>query len=122
MAAQLTRIDAVDESLPSLLDVTPAVLLTVPHVFAVVCDVRCTVSLAPLARSPMLQVSTPALMEQVAAAVPPFTLHDSPGGVRSEERRVGKACAAPAPALDTVSVKPMVSPALTGVASAGLRM
>src|SRR5438128_1617419 len=73
IVAQLTVIEASDESDPSLLVVTPAVLGTRPQLAEVVGEVMCTVAVAPDARSPMLQVSTPTEIAQVAAAVPPFT-------------------------------------------------
>ena len=69
----------------------------------------------------MLQVSTPALMEQVAAAVPPLTLQLRPELLGRVSVTVTP-WAVPAPLLLTVSVKPMVSPASTGLASAVLRM
>src|SRR5438128_2908768 len=73
MSAQLTWIELLEESEPSFEVVTLAVLLTVPHVAEVVGEVICTVSEPPLVIVPMLQVNTPAVIEQVPAAVPPST-------------------------------------------------
>src|SRR2546425_151144 len=119
---QVTVTEALDVSLPSLLVETLPVLLTVaPQVAAVVGELMCTVAWAPEARSPMLQVSTPVVIEQVAAAVPPLTDQLRPALLGKVSVTVTP-WAVPAPVLLTVRVKPMLSPAFTGEASAVLRM
>src|SRR5215469_4691231 len=76
----------------------------------------CTVWLAPAARSPIVQVRTPAEIEQVAAAVPPFTVQLVPGLVGNVSFKTTP-CARPVPVFVTVSVKPMLLPAPTVPAS-----
>src|SRR5579864_8094340 len=82
MLAQLTVIVAMGLEVTSevCVDCTLAALLTVPQVAEVVGELMWTVTLAPAARSPMVQVNTPPLMgAQVPAADPPFTDQLSPG-------------------------------------------
>src|SRR5215472_18709497 len=64
----------------------------------------------------MLQVNTPAVIEHVAAAVPPSTVQLVPGFVGNTSVTVTP-CAVPAPVLVTVSVNPIGSPAFTVPAS-----
>jgi hypothetical protein len=102
-------------ALPSFVVETLAELATVPHDADVVGEVTCTDLLAPEARSPNVHVSVPELIEHPATA----GLIDQlvPAVVGSTSVSVTPV-AVPAPPFVTVIVKPIASPALTGVASA----
>ena len=81
----------------------------------------CTSKLAPATMSPKSQVSSPRLIEQNPAPVPPSTDQEVPASVGS----VSETCTPSAvalPSLVTVMVNPMSSPAVTVCSSATLRI
>ena len=109
-SAQFTVMVAVDElSSVSACDsfdaATTAVFERVPQSAASVAPVTCTVRVAPSARSPKLQVRTPAVIEHAAES----SLQTTPLGSVSE--RVTP-LAVPGPSLVTTIVNAAVSPAL----------
>src|SRR6185295_18193445 len=92
-----------------------AVLATVPQVAEVVGEERWTVLLPPAPTSPKEQLSIPAVMVQAPPSAPPTVqLVPAFAGSVSESETLR---ATPGPALLTTMVKPMVSPAETGLAS-----
>src|SRR6185295_237119 len=101
-SGQLTVISTAPEELlavlASLVAEALAVLLTGPQFAEVVGDEMCTVTL-PGASVPMLQVSVPAVIEQLPPAVPPSTVQLKPPGSASVRTTP---LAVPGPALLTV--------------------
>ena len=96
-----------------------AVFETVPQLSAVVGELICTVLLEPAFRSPKVQLSTPLVIVQEAASAPSL-LQLVPLLVGKVSDRVTP-FATPVPAVGellTVMVKPIGSPALTGLTSA----
>src|SRR5437588_12139463 len=129
IAGAATQVDALDSSVPSLLVVTSPVLLIrplpsgqVPPVAAVVGEVMWTVNVdfsgvvfactvKPFAPP---QVRSPESIEQVSAQPVPWSSIDQsrPAFTGNVSVKVTP-CASPAPALYTVNVNPMSSPAFT---------
>ncbi len=95
---------------PSLVEVATAVLLTVPQVAKVVGLEICTDMLVFGAIVAKVQLKTPAVIEQPVTAVVIVQLKPVPVGRVSV---TSTPVAVPAPVLETVMVKPIVSPALT---------
>src|SRR5215831_492982 len=130
-----THVDALDWSEPSLVVVTLPVLCTTPlppgqtpPVAAVVGEVMCTVNVesawvVPAGTGAGPQVRTPAAIAQLLFQPSPWPAIDQsrPGLTGSVSVRVTP-FASPEPLLETVSVKPIGSPALTWAASAVLTM
>src|SRR6185369_1700105 len=122
-SGQLTVISTAPEELlavlASLEAAVVAVLLTVPQVSEVVGELICTVLLPVAITVPKLQLSVPPAIEHAAASAPPLMVQLRPPLEGSRSVRV-TSCPSPGPALLTVMVYPMVSPASTVVASAVL--
>jgi len=116
-SGQLTVTDAVTGPALSAPAVTPALLLTVPQVAAVVGDVTCTVKFEAEPRLAFVQVRTPAAIAHVGVPVVPATVQVRPAFVGSVSV-IETLLALPAPVLLTVTVKPIGDPAVTVAASA----
>jgi hypothetical protein len=106
----------VPETGSSLLASAMAVLLIVPQLCAVVGDETCTVRVAPAASVPKSHDSTAAVIVQPGAE--PATIDQFNPGLAGSVSVTVTPVAAPGPALVTVIVNPIRSPADTDAASA----
>ena len=119
-SGQFTTTLAVAWSVPSLVVLTLAVLLTVPQSAASVAPEMWMLKLAPAARLGLVQVRTSVPTGPVMAQFRPVVLPVGAAAVQSTPAGSGSLTltprAVPVPVFVTVMSKPIESPALTGPA------